>query len=175
MPRTHRLVAVVLVALLVLGGLTTYLVRWAAERERALRVELSTSLDVWSSSTAPLGGQVSYFVVVRNEGARDVSVTSLQGSVEGLRLRERDPGEQPVPAGGEIGIPVSLRLTCPRWVEHEGLRIDVAVRREDGGATTESVRLESASLILGVADNLCAIFPDLLERELSGPIVPDGG
>ena len=61
---------------------------------------------------------MAYFVVVRNEGPRPVTVTSVTGGDAGLRLHMRDDDEPTVAAGAEIAIPLSVRLTC---ADAEGL------------------------------------------------------
>jgi hypothetical protein len=162
---------VAVVVLLAVGAGGLWLRERAAERALARQVDVAVSLGVWSSSTAPLGGQVSYFVVVRNEGSRPVWVTSVEGSADGLVLRARDAGEWPVAARAEVAVPLSVRLTCPGYDGGRDLRAEVAVRREDGSSVTRRVRPEPADLLLGVARTLCPILPDLRDRELSGPIV----
>jgi hypothetical protein len=165
----RRAGAVLVVVLLVVAGILWVRDR-AADRERAERIDLVTSLALESSSTSPPGGRVSYFVVVRNEGLRPVSVTGIGGGADGLRLRMRDDAEPMIPVGGELSIPLSIRLTCADTASGP-LTAELAIRRADGGPASREVDLEPASLVLDVAGTLCAVRPDLRDHELSGPVL----
>jgi hypothetical protein len=169
-PAVRRCV-VALVALLLVAAAGLWLRDRAAERALAQRVDIGVSLGVWSSSTAPLGGRVCYFAVVRNEGTRPVWVTSVDGSSGGLRLATRDDEEWPVAAGDEVRVPLSVRLTCTGPGPGDDLTARIAVRREDGGAVVRRLRPEPAVLLLGVAESLCSVRPELTDRELSGPVL----
>lgn len=162
--------------LLLIGAVVVWSRERAADRERAQRVDLATSLGVWSSSTSPPGGQVGFFVLVRNDGERAVSVTSVSGVGDGLLLRMRDEGERAVPAGAEVDIPMSVRLSCAAGTPTTAaaLPAEIGVRRQDGGATTRQVELEPAVLVLDVAATLCAVRPALRDHELSGPVLRGG-
>jgi hypothetical protein len=168
--RVRRLVAVLAVLTVVsAGGLQ--LRDWLQAREFAQRVVLSASLGVWTSSTARPYGYVSYFVEVRNGGTRPLSVTAVDMTTEQLRLRMRSAEPRRVEAGQEIGILVSVRLTCG---EADGrssaLPAEVTVRREDGGSAARRVDLQPSALILDAATTLCAVRPGLSDHEISGPI-----
>ena len=171
LPGRTRALVVALVAALALGAAGVQLRGWLAEREQARRVELSASIGVLSDSTTPPGGQVSFFLVVRNEGARPVWVTAVEGSAAGLVLRTTDEVDQRVPPGDEAAVPVSARLTCAGYHGGEGLTADVAVRRQDGGSLTRTVRPDPAALLLDVASTVCAVQPGARDRELSGPVL----
>lgn len=162
----------VLVALLVLAVAVAGVVlvgERAAEKERRERVALETTVGIASSSSDPPGGQVRFFLVVRNEGPLPVSVTAVEGTGAGVRVRMRDEGARPVGAGGEIEIPLSVRLTCPTGPGE--LTAEVGVRREDGGSTSRRMDLQPAHVVLEVAATLCSVRPDLRDHELSGPVL----
>jgi hypothetical protein len=146
----------------------------AVERGLEHTVRLATTFGVASSSTSPPGGSVRYFLVVRNDGPRPLSVTSVDAAIQGLRVRMADAGERRVDAGKEIEIPLSARLTCPAGgvgAARGELPATIAVRREDGGSATRHVALSPASLVLDVAATLCAVRPGLRDDELSGPVL----
>lgn len=170
LPRAGRLlvVALVVVVAAALGGI--WLRDRAVERALAERVDLTASMGVWSSSTAPPRGRVSYFVVVGNEGALPVRVTSVEGSGSGLRFRTTDDLERRVGTDDEEVFPLSVRLTCARRTDAGELTAQVAVRRADGASVTREVRVGSAEQLLHVATTLCATRPDLEDAELSGPV-----
>lgn len=169
LPRRTRWVVAGLLVLLLTGAGVVRL----AEQQRAQRVELAASVGLWSSSTSPTGGQVRFFVVVRNLGERPVAVTSVDGARGGLVLRMRTDGEQAVPAGAEVGIPLSVRLTCSpvQAAGRASLAADLGVRRADGAATTRRVDLDAAARVLDIAATLCGVRPDLRDHELSGPLL----
>jgi hypothetical protein len=175
-PGAGRRLVAALGVLLLIGAVVVWSRERAADRERAQRVDLATSLGVWSSSTSPPGGQVGFFVLVRNDGERAVSVTSVSGVGDGLLLRMRDEGERAVPAGAEVDIPMSVRLSCAAGAPTTAaaLPAEIGVRRQDGGATTRQVELEPAVLVLDVAATLCAVRPALRDHELSGPVLRGG-
>jgi hypothetical protein len=112
---------------------------------------------------------VRFFVLLRNAGPRPVTVTALDGVGEGLRLRILDETDRPVPAGAEVEIPLSVRVTCPAG--SGGLTAEVRVRRQDGGAAVRRLGLEPARLLLDVAATVCSVRPDLRDHELSGPVL----
>jgi hypothetical protein len=173
LPRSGRvlLVGVLVLAAAAAGGLE--LRDRAAERELGRQVDLSASLGLSSLSTTPPGGQVSFFVVVRNEGPRPVRITAVEGTAAGLRLRGVDVGERLLSPDAETAVPVSVRLTCPGYDGGGDLVTSVAVRRQDGGRATPRVRPEPAGLLTDVADTLCRSRPDLRDQELSGPVLDD--
>jgi hypothetical protein len=172
--RGRRLVAAATVLVLLAAG-AWWLRDRAVDQELRERVVLAASLGVWSSSTTPLGGAVGFVVVVRNEGLLPVAVTSVEGSGELVRLRMRSPGTRPVPAGGEIEIPLSVRVTCAAEPAPATLQAEIGVRREDGGSVTRRTELRPASLVSDVAATLCAVRPGLRDHELSGPVLrPEG-
>jgi hypothetical protein len=171
-PRARALVvasAVVLAA----GAGGVQLRSWAVERELAERVEVSASVGVFSSSTTPPGGQVRFFFVLRNDGARPVRVTSVEGAVAGLVLRSPDDLDQRVRPGDDAAVPISARLTCAAYDGGEGLTAVVGVRRQDGAPVTRTVPPADAGVLLDVASTLCAVLPGLRDRELSGPVLDD--
>jgi hypothetical protein len=171
----RRLLAVLGILVLVAAG-AVWFREWAAERELRQRVELATSLGVWSSSTSPPGGTVGFFLLVRNDGARPVWVTAVDGAGERVRLRMSDDGDRRVGVGREIEVPVSVRLTCAAGDGPlgTGLSAEIAVRRQDGEAVAERVELRPAALVLDVAASLCRVRPDLRDHELSGPALRTG-
>jgi hypothetical protein len=169
-PATRRLVVVLGVLCVVAAGLAWFR-DWSAERELRDRLALTTSLDVWSSSTTPPGGEVGYFVVVRNDGPRRVSVTAVEGATARLRVRMRDDVDRPLDPGTENAIPLSVRLSCVPGTGEADLSADIRLRRTDGGAATRRVVLQPAAPLLDVASTLCAVRPDLRDHELSGPVL----
>ena len=171
LPRAARLVLVAAVVLLVAGAGGLWLRDRAAERALAERVDLAASMGLSSLSTTPPGGQVSFFLVVRNQGALPVRITGIEGSAPGLRLRMLDDVQRQVSPNGEAAVPVSVRLTCPRYAGGDGLTTQLAVRRNDGAAVTRRLRPEPAVLLLDVATTLCRSRPDLRDQELSGPVL----
>jgi hypothetical protein len=170
-PNGRRLVAVVAV-LVLLGGGIVWFRSWSAERDLRQAVELTTALGVLSPSTTPPGGEVRYFVRIRNDGVRPLSVTAVDAVGEGLRLRMQDEGDRPVDPGREIDVPVSARLSCGvPDASQAGLTAEIRVRREDGGSTVRRLDLEPAALLLDAARTLCAVRPALRDHELSGPVL----
>lgn len=179
-PRPVRRIGALAVVLVLVTAGVLRLRDDAADRERAERIDLLTSLVVESSSTSPAGGQVAYFVVVRNEGERPVVVTSVTGDGHGLRLSLLDglldDVEHAVPAGGQLSLPLSVRLTCAAADTGADtvagpLPVELALRRADGAVTTREVELEPAFLVRDVAATLCAVRPDLSDHELSGRVL----
>ncbi|MCW2634890.1 MAG: hypothetical protein JWQ99_1257 [Blastococcus sp.] len=171
-PRGRRLLAGLLVVVL-LGAGVVWLRDWAAERALERRVVLTTSFGLASSSTSPPGGSVGYFVVVRNEGARALSVTGVQVSTARLRLRMRDDWDRRLAPGTEAAIPMSVRLSCIPGAGEPDLPAEISLRRADGGSTTRRVVLRPAAQLLDVASTLCDVRPDLRDHELSGPVLRD--
>ena len=163
----RSLVALVVVALLVVGAVRLH--GRDVERDLARRVSLAASLGIWSSSTVVPGGAVDFYVVVRNEGPRALTVIGVEGTGSGLHVRMRDAVDRPVAAGGEVEIPLSVLLTCGAG---EGeLSTEIAVLRSDGTTDVRGVDLESATRLLDVAATVCRVLPDLRDHELSGPIL----
>jgi hypothetical protein len=177
-PRRRRLVlGLVVLAVLACGGV--WLRDWSAERALRQAVELTTTFGVASSSTSPPGGSVRYFVLVRNDGSRPVTVTSVEASHQGLRVRMRDAGGRRIDGGREIQIPLSARLTCADAFDafdatDVRLPAAIGVRREDGGSATRHVELTPAALVLDVAATLCEVRPGSRDLELSGPVLRTG-
>jgi len=169
-PATRRLVAFLGVLCVVAAGLVWFR-EWSAERALRDRIALTTSLDVWSSSTTPPGGDVGYFVVVRNEGPRRVSVTGIEGKTKQLRLRMRDDAVRPLDPGTETAIPLSVLLSCLPGAAETSLAAEVRVRRQDGGAVTRRVDLRPTAPLLDAVTTLCGVRPDLRDHEISGPIL----
>ena len=176
LPRAGRRLVVSVAVLVLLGGGVAEFRSWSAERDLRRAVELTTALDVVSSSTSPPGGEVRYFVRIRNDGVRPISVTAVAGANGGLRLRMADPGDRRVDPGAEVEIPLSVRLSCGGDLDaaRRGLPAQVGVRREDGGSTTRRFVLQPAALLTDVARTLCAVRPDLRDHELSGPVLRTG-
>jgi hypothetical protein len=168
--RSRLLIALAVLALLVGGGV--WLRDRAAERERQRAVELTVTLGVVSSSTSPVGGSVLYFLEVRNHGPRPLSVTSVDASRQGLRIRMCGPGGRRVDVGGEVDLPLSARVTCSEGIpdDHRGLPAAVGIRREDGTATVRRLALAPAAVVVDVAATLCDVQPGLRALELSGPV-----
>jgi hypothetical protein len=168
----RRLVAGLAVLVLLLGAVLV--VRdWSAERELRRAVDLTATFGVWSSSTSVPGGEVGFFLLVRNEGPLPVSVTSVSASDPGLQVRMRDDGDRWMDPGQEIDIPLSARLTCVpgAGAARPALDAAVGVRRDDGGSTTRRVELRPAALVLDVVATLCAVRPELRDHELGGPVL----
>jgi hypothetical protein len=171
LPRAARLVAAALVVSLAAGAAALELHDRAAEQALARQVDLTAHLGVSSLSTTPPGGQVSFFVVVRNQGPLPVRITSVDGTTGGLRLGPRDDVQRQVSPGGETAVPVSVRLTCPRFDGGAGLTTRIAVRRQDGDRVARRLVPGAAGLLTDVATTLCRSRPDLREQELSGPVL----
>ena len=169
--RAGRLVLVAVVVLLAAGAGGVWLRDRAADRALAERVDLTASVGLSSVSTTPPGGQVSFFVVVRNHGALPVRITGVEGSARGLRVRMLDDVVRHVSPDAEAAVPVSVRLTCPRSGVGEGLTTEIAIRREDGVAVTRRVRPAPADLLLDVVTTVCGALPDLRDQEISGPVL----
>ena len=172
----RRLVAGLAVLVLLAWGVL-FVRAWSAERELRQAVDLTATFDVTSSSTTPPGGSVRYFLLVRNDGALPVSVTSVDAADTGLRLRMLEDGDRPIAPGREVEIPLSVRLTCVPGAGASGpsLTAEIGVRREDGGSTSRPAELRSAALVLDVAASLCLVRPELRDHELSGPVLRSGG
>jgi hypothetical protein len=177
LPTGARRLLVLLAVLVVLGAGGLRLRDWSAERELRQRVELATSFGVWSSSTSPPGGAVGFFLLVRNDGARPVWITGVDGEGDRVRLRMRVDGQRLVEAGREIEVPMSVRLTCDAGDEPSGsgLSAAITVRREDGASVTRRTELRPAAPVLDVAASLCQVRPDLRDHELSGPVIRASG
>ena len=161
------MVALVVVALLVVGAVRLH--GRNVEQDRARQVSLAASLGIWSSSTVVPGGAVDFYVVVRNEGPRALTVTAVEVTGAGLQVRMRDAVDRPVAAGGEVEIPLSVLLTC--GAGEAELSTEIAVLRSDGTTDVRGVDLESATRLLDVAATVCRVQPDLRNHELSGPIL----
>jgi hypothetical protein len=172
---SRLLIALGTLVLLAAGGV--WFRGWAAERELRHVVELTVTFGLVSSSTSPPGGSVLYFLGVRNDGPRPLSVTSVDASSGGLRIRMRDAGRRRIDVGGEeVDIPLSVRVTCSGGidVDRRSLPASIGVRREDGGTTTRRVALGPAAVVLDVAATLCDVQPGLRAHELSGPVLRRG-
>lgn len=177
LPRAGRRLVAGLAALVLVAGGVLFARNWSAEREVRQAVELTTTFGIASSSTVPPGGSVRYFLLVRNDGALPVSVTSVAAADTGLQVRMRDDGERPIAAGREIEIPLSVRLTCVPGAGsvRPSLAAEIGVRREDGGPTSERADLTPTAPLLDVAASLCLVRPELRDHELSGPALRFGG
>ena len=113
-----------------------------------------------------------YFLLVRNDGPRPVSIGSLDASADGLRLRLRSSAGHRLAAGAEIALPLSVRLTCgPGTVPRTRLDPQLTVRNEDGGEVVRTVEPGAAGSLVGVVDALCRVRPALVDHELSGPVL----
>lgn len=176
LPRGRRRLVAGLAALVLVAGGVLFVRNWAAERELRQAVELTTTFGIASSSTVPPGGSVRYFLLVRNDGALPIAVTSVDAAATGLQVRMRDDGWRKIVPGSEIEIPLSVRLTCVpgAGTDRPSLAAGIGVRREDGGSTTQPAELRPGSLVLDVARSLCLVRPDLRDQELSGPVLRSG-
>lgn len=145
---------------------------WWVEQGRREVVDLDVSLGVWTSSTSPPTGYVSYYLAIRNAGIEPLEITSVQATGEGLQVRARGDGGRQVEAGGEIVVPLSALLTCSSTSAAAGrdLRVEVGVRRDDGRQAPQRSAMD-ASLILDAAQTLCGVRPGLRAHELSGPVL----
>jgi hypothetical protein len=171
LPRRVRHGAVALGLLGAAAAAGLWLQDRAADRALEQRIALSATLGVWSTSSAPQGGRISWFVVVANDGRLPLRVTGVEGSADGLRIAVRDGAHSAVAAGGEVSLPLSIRLTCARHRAAGDLDVSVTVRRADGEPVTRRVPLEEAGTVLGVASSLCRVRPATDDRELSGPVL----
>jgi hypothetical protein len=167
-PWGRRSLVVLVVAALAVAGAVLLHDR-AVERELERRVSLAATLGIWSSSTVVPGGAVDFYVVVRNEGPRPLTVIAVDGTGPGLRVAMRDAVDRPVAAGGEVEIPLSVRLTC--GAAEADLSTEIGVLRSDGTSAVRGIDLQSATRLLDVAATLCAVRPELRDHELSGPIL----
>jgi hypothetical protein len=171
MPRGARLLVGALLVVALAGAAPGWLHDRSAQRALEQRIALTTALSVSSSSTSPPGGEVGYFVVVRNEGPRRVTVTDVEGVTDRLRLRMRDDAARPVDPGTETAIPLSVLLSCVPGAGEERLPAEISLRREDGGAVTRRVDLRPTAPLLDVVTTLCGVRPDLRDHEISGPVL----
>lgn len=146
---------------------------WQADRERREFVSLDAAIRVWSSSSTPPGGHVTYYVALRNASLEPLEVTSVAASNSQLRLRARDVVARPVAAGEEILVPLSAMLTCS--AEPDGgpgaLHLEVGVHREGVGLGPQLPLLRDSALLLEAAHTLCGVRPTLTDHELSGPVL----
>ena len=170
--RTTVLAAGLVVVLLAVAG-AVQVTAWLDEREDRRAVSLAASLGVWTSSSSPPGGYVTYYLEIRNSGASPLEVVSVTASDERLRLRSSGDGVRQLGAGHEIQVPVSALLTCSSGsVEPDlGLQIQVDVRSGDGRVTRQHPVLPDAGLLLDPAETLCQVRPTLVDYELSGPVL----
>lgn len=154
------------------GGLVQ-LRAWQADRERREFVSLDAAIQVWSSSSTPPRGQVTYYVALRNESLEALEVTSVRASNSQLRLRARDGVARPVAAGEQILVPLSAMLSCS--AEPDGvpgaLRLEVGVHREGVRLGPQLPMLRDSALLLDAAHTLCGVRPTLTDHELSGPVL----
>ena len=180
LPRGGRVLAGGLVVLLVLAAGVVWFRDWSAERDRRQRVELTTSIGVWASSSSRPEGEINYFLRVRNDGALPLSLTGADGAGGGVRLLLRDGAARQLGPGEEAVFPLSVRLTCDGEVggggagADDGLPTEFAVRREDGESVVRQVDLQPAGPLLEVAAMLCEVRPALRDHELSGPVLRIG-
>ncbi len=175
LPRSGRVLAGGLVLLLVLGAGGSWYRDWSAERDRRQRVELTTSIGVWASSTSRPEGEINYFLQVRNDGPLPFSLTGADGGAGGLRVRMRDGGARELAPGEEAVFPLSIRLTCGGDVRAvDRLPTELAVRRADGRSVVRPVDLQPAGPLLSVAATVCGMRPALRDHELSGPVLQLG-
>lgn len=172
--RRRRLVAAAAALLLTVAG-AARLREHLAERAAEQRVVLAVSLGVEASDSIS-GGRVDYFLRVRNDGSRPVSVMSLRASAGRVRLQLMDGGRL-VDAGREAAIPISVLLTCATDGGRSAgppPKADLVIRRADGGSVSERIALRPATVVPDVAATLCRARPELHDYELSGPIVRAG-
>jgi hypothetical protein len=179
-PRVRRTVSIA-TALAVgsaLGGLGVVELRQElAERRQARLVRLAVSLDVWTSSpTAVSGGQVVYYLTIRNGGAQPLEITSIEGTAAGLDGSSRGGVVREVDAGEEVLMPLSALLTCPSPSTDAtdvapDLRVVLGLRRDGSALTPLRDSLDGAALLLDAAQTLCTVRPELRRYELSGPVI----
>lgn len=168
-PRVFLAVAVLLLVAAVAG--------LVLRQRTAEQVALAASLEVTTSATSPPGGAVRWAVVVRNDGARPVRVTSVATTAGGIVLRSRPTPGDPVQPGRQVAVPVSIRLTCSAHSEPHapGLRTAVRIQGTGGRAAMRTVPLTSAASLVDVVDTLCSVQPGLRGKELSGPVAAGHG
>ncbi len=160
------------VVLLTVAG-TVQVSAWLDEGDRRRAVSLAASLGVWTSSSSPPGGHVTYYLEIRNSGASPLEVMSVTASDERLRLRSSDDRARHLDAGRAILVPVSALLTCSSGAVDPdlGLQIQIDVRSGDGRVTRQRHALPNAGLLLDPAETLCQVRPTLVDYELSGPVL----
>jgi hypothetical protein len=163
------------VALVLVGAGVAWYRGRAAERELAERIVLTTSLGVSSSSTTPPGGEVGFFVVVRNDGPRPVEVTAVDGATDRVRVTMRYDHQPRLDPGTVNAIALSVRITCRPGRGPAELPVEIRLRRQDGGTASRRFDLQPAALVGDVATTLCAVRPGLRDHELSAPVLRPGG
>ena len=174
--RRRRAVAVAAVTVLAIASGAAgaaQLADWLGARERREVVVLTTSLGVWASSTTPPGGQVTYYLSIRNGGEVPLDVTDVRARTDHVVLRARDPLARRVAPGEVTLLPLSVLLTCAPDAGSSGdaLRVQVDVRRTDGSTTSRFPVLGGTDPVLSAADTLCEVRPGLVAYELSGPVL----
>lgn len=174
LPADWRRIVAGLVVLAVVGAAALWFRDRAAERELAQRVELTASLGVSSSSTTPPGGEVGFFVVVRNDGPRPVVVTAVEGTTGRFRLTMRHDHQPRLDPGTVNAIALSVRLTCRPGRDSPELPVEIRLRRQDGGSASRRIDLQPADLVRDAGATLCAVRPGLRDHELSGPVLRPG-
>lgn len=169
-PTRRRRLIVVLAGALVAG----LALDRAADRleQRALRdaVAVTATIGAASRSTAPGGGHVEYYLTVRNEGARPVRVDAARLDSARLRLRDRGEVGRQVPAGGSVDIALSVLLDCTGPAAPRPLAGGLTVRPDSGRRRVVPTVFAQVAPLSDVADTLCRARPDLVDRELSGPV-----
>ncbi len=160
---------VVVVALAATGAVELH--GWMDEQDRRRIVSLAVSIGVWTSSSSPPGGHVTYYLAIRNSGVAPLEVMSVAASGDRLRLRSRDDDARRLEAGREILVPMSALLTCSSRTADAGLQVRIDVRRGDGSVARQLPALPDASLVLDPAETLCEVRPALVDYELSGPVL----
>lgn len=144
---------------------------WMDERDRRRAVSLAVAVGAWTSSHSPPGGQVTYYLAIKNDGPATLEVVSVAASGDRLRLRSPDDVARRLEAGRQVLVPMSALLTCSTDAADATLQVQIDVRRGDGSVARHRSPLGDAMMLLGAADTLCQVRPALTDYELSGPVL----
>lgn len=142
---------------------------WNLEQRRRDEVALAATLDVSSISTVG-SGRVDYFAVVRNLSPRPVRLDGLELTTASLHITSHQLPGVPVPSGGAVDVPISVRLDCAGGTQAGVLSVAILTTPESGRQQTVRLALDHAFLVTDVAATVCRVRPYLTDLELSGPV-----